>query len=56
MPRYAFHLRSKDRFDWDEDGVDLPDPTNARGAADKVGAELRGGHPWVLSALWWPTG
>jgi hypothetical protein len=42
MPRYYFHLRSKDRFVWDEKGVDLPDPTTAQAAADKVAAELRG--------------
>jgi hypothetical protein len=35
MPRYYFHLRSKDRFIWDEEGVDLPDPTTAQGAADR---------------------
>ncbi len=43
MPRYYFHLRSHDRFVWDEDGVDLPDPLTAQGAADKTAAELRGG-------------
>jgi hypothetical protein len=43
MPRYYFHLRSKDRLVWDEEGVDLPDPATAQGAADKVAAELHGG-------------
>lgn len=43
MPRYSFHLRSKDRFVWNREGVDLPDPTTAQGAADKAAAELRGG-------------
>jgi len=43
MPRYYFHLRSDDSFVWDEDGVDLPDPLTAQGAADKTAAELRGG-------------
>jgi hypothetical protein len=43
MPHYYFHLRSKGRFIWDEEGVDLPDPTTAQGAADKVAAELHGG-------------
>jgi hypothetical protein len=43
MPRYYFHLRSKDRFTWDEEGVDLPDPITAQGASDKVAAELHGG-------------
>ncbi|WP_262273202.1 DUF6894 family protein [Microvirga yunnanensis] len=42
MPRYFFHLSSKDRFVWDEEGVDLPDPTAAQNAADKVAAELHG--------------
>ncbi|WP_262030150.1 DUF6894 family protein [Microvirga sp. Mcv34] len=42
MPRYYFHLRSKDRFVWDKEGVDLPDPMTAQGAADKVAAELHG--------------
>ncbi|MDF2971399.1 MAG: hypothetical protein K0R61_1849 [Microvirga sp.] len=43
VPRYYFHLRSKDHFIWDQEGVDLPDPTTAQGAADKAAAELRGG-------------
>jgi hypothetical protein len=43
MPRYYFHLRSKDQFVWDREGVDLPDPFTARGAADKLAAELCGG-------------
>jgi hypothetical protein len=43
MPRYYFHLRSKEQFIWDKEGVDLPDPVIARGAADKAAAELRGG-------------
>jgi hypothetical protein len=43
MPRYYFHLRTEDSFVWDEDGVDLPDPLTAQGAADKTAAELRGG-------------
>ncbi|NBJ13603.1 DUF6894 family protein [Microvirga arsenatis] len=43
MPRYYFHLRTEDSFVWDEEGVDLPDPLTARGAADKTAAELRGG-------------
>ena len=43
MPRYYFHLHSTDRFVWDREGVDLPDPMTARGAADKAAAELHGG-------------
>jgi hypothetical protein len=43
MPRYYFHLRSGDSFVWDDEGVDLPDPLTAQGAADKTAAELRGG-------------
>ena len=43
IPRYFFHLRSEDNFVWDDEGVDLPDPLTARGAADKTAAELRGG-------------
>jgi len=43
MPRYDFHLRSKDQLIWDQEGVDLPDPTTAQGAADKAAAELHGG-------------
>ncbi len=43
MPRYYFHLRSEDSFEWDDEGVDLPDPLTARGAADKTAAELQGG-------------
>ncbi len=42
MPRYCFHLCSKDRFVGDREGVDLPDPATAQGAADKVAAELHG--------------
>jgi hypothetical protein len=45
MPRYYFHLRSREQFIWDKEGVDLPDPTTARGAADRAAAELRGGLP-----------
>jgi hypothetical protein len=43
MPRYYFHLRSKDQLTWDQVGVDLPDPTTAQGTADKLAAELSGG-------------
>lgn len=43
MPRYYFHLRSKDQLAWDQEGIDLPDPTTAQGAADKLAAELSGG-------------
>ncbi|MBM6583057.1 hypothetical protein ILT44_22895 [Microvirga sp. BT689] len=43
MARYFFHLRSEDTFVWDDEGVDLPDPLTAQGAADKTAAELRGG-------------
>jgi len=43
MPRYYFPLRTEDGFIWDEEGVDLPDPLTAQGAADKTAAELRGG-------------
>jgi hypothetical protein len=43
MPRYFFHLRSDDNFLWDDEGVDLPDPLMAQGAAEKTAAELRGG-------------
>jgi hypothetical protein len=54
MPRYSFHLHSKDRFVWDEEGVDLPDPSTAQGAADKVAAELRGGllHESKVACCW----
>jgi hypothetical protein len=45
MPRYYFHLRSREQFIWDKEGIDLPDPTTARGAADRAAAELRGGLP-----------
>jgi hypothetical protein len=43
MPRYDFHLHSKDRFIRNKDRVDLPDPMTAQGATDKVAAELHGG-------------
>jgi hypothetical protein len=43
MPRYYFHLRSGDSFVWHDEGIDLPDPLTAQGAADKTAAELRGG-------------
>jgi hypothetical protein len=43
MPLYFFHLRSKDRFVWDREGINLPDPATACGAADKAAAGLRGG-------------
>ena len=43
IPRYFFHLRSEDNFVRDDEGVDLPDPLTAQGAADKTAAELRGG-------------
>ncbi|WP_262297787.1 DUF6894 family protein [Microvirga sesbaniae] len=43
MPRYYFHLRSKETFVWDREGVELPDPAMACGAADRAVAELRGG-------------
>ncbi|WP_432807251.1 DUF6894 family protein [Microvirga terrae] len=33
MPRYYFHLRSKETFVWDREGVELPDPSMACGAA-----------------------
>ena len=54
MPRYYFHLRSKDRFVWDKEGVDLPDPMTAQSAADKVAAELHGGllHETKESCCW----
>jgi hypothetical protein len=54
MPRYYFHLRSKDQFIWDQEGVDLPDPTTAQGAADKAAAELRGGllHESTNGCCW----
>ncbi|WP_162820586.1 DUF6894 family protein [Microvirga calopogonii] len=42
MPRYFFHLRSRDQFIWDQEGIDLPDPAIARGAADRAAIELRG--------------
>ena len=45
MPRYCFHLPSKDQSVSDGEGVDMPDPTTAQGAADKVAAvitQLRG--------------
>ena len=40
MPRYFFHLRSEDNLVWDDEGVDLPDPLTAQGAADKTDGEL----------------
>jgi Domain of unknown function (DUF6894) len=43
MPRYYFHLRTPRTFVWDEDGIDLPDPATAQGAAERSAAELRGG-------------
>jgi hypothetical protein len=43
MPRCNLHLPSKDHLSWDQQGIDLPDPTIAQGAADKTAAELRGG-------------
>jgi hypothetical protein len=43
MPRYFFHVRAEGSFIWDEEGIDLPDPLTAQGAADKTAAELRGG-------------
>jgi hypothetical protein len=57
MPRYYFHLRTERHFVWDEEGVDLPDPMIALGAADKSAAELRGGllhnvnhdSPWTIA-------
>lgn len=54
MPRYYFHLRSKDQFIWDREGVDLPDPVTAQGAADKAAAELRGGllHESQHASCW----
>jgi hypothetical protein len=54
MPRYYFHLRSKEQFIWDKEGVDLPDPVIARGAADKAAAELRGGllHESTHACSW----
>lgn len=54
MPRYYFHIRSMDRFIWDREGVDLPDPMTAQGAADKAAAELRGGllHESNLGCCW----
>ncbi|MBB4039831.1 hypothetical protein GGR34_001478 [Microvirga flocculans] len=54
MPRHDFHLHSKDRFVCDEEGVDLPDPATAQGAADKIAAELRGGllHESRTACCW----
>jgi len=43
MPQYFFHLRTARGLTWDEEGIDLPDPMTAKGAADKTAAELRGG-------------
>jgi hypothetical protein len=43
MPRYDVHLRSKAPLMRDREGVDLPDPMTAHGAADKVASELHGG-------------
>ncbi len=43
MTCYFFHLRSEDNFVWDDEGIDLPDPLTAQGAAAKTAAELRGG-------------
>ena len=42
MPRYDFYLRSKEQWICDREGIDLPDPSTARGAADKAAAGLRG--------------
>lgn len=54
MPRFYFHLRSKDQFIWDEEGIDLPDPATAQSAADKAAAELRGGllHESRIGCCW----
>jgi hypothetical protein len=54
MPRYYFHLRSQDSLVWDDDGIDLPDPLTAQGAADKTAAELQGGllHQVHNSSCW----
>jgi len=54
MARYFFHLRSDENFVWDDEGVDLPDPLTAQGAADKTAAELRGGllHQVPHDSLW----
>ena len=56
MPRYYFHLRSKDYFIWDREGVELPDSAMARGAAEKAATELRGnlqeggpGNGWTVA-------
>jgi hypothetical protein len=43
MSHFYFHLRTENNFLWDEEGIDLPDPLTAQGAADKTAAELRGG-------------
>jgi hypothetical protein len=43
MPRYCFHLPSKDQSVLDKQGVDMPDPATAQGAADKAASELRSG-------------
>ena len=40
MTRYFFHLQSEDNFVWDDEGIDLPDPLTAQGAAEKTAAEL----------------
>jgi hypothetical protein len=29
MPRFFFHLRSEDNFMWDDEDVDLPDPSDS---------------------------
>ncbi|WP_457091812.1 DUF6894 family protein [Microvirga sp. P5_D2] len=54
MPRHDFHLSSKDRLIWDREGVDLPDPMTANGAADKGAAELCGGllHESKAGCCW----
>jgi hypothetical protein len=57
MSRYFFHLRTDENFVWDNEGVDLPDPLTAQGAADKTAAELRGGllHQVPHDSCWTVT-
>ena len=38
--RFYFHLRAGDQFHRDEEGIDLPDPSWARGEAELAAREL----------------
>ena len=40
MPRYFFNLEGYDVYPKDEDGIDLPSPKDARGAAATLAGEM----------------